>query len=205
MPRQTQFTPAAKALARQWLGAKFSPAQLAAAFGAPANAHVTFSVDTSGRLKGVVQHMLVVAQERVLFRDQHGDLVIRNQYLEKQPFAPKDTGIRLFQIQVEAAQKLGIKRITTIGAGDAEDGKYIGYYLMARYGFDAPLEDRDLIFLRKLFPTARTLNELILAGGKDWLREFGREKEMIFDLAPDSSMMAVFRAYLAELRFQRRL
>lgn len=205
MPRQTQFTPAAKALARQWLGAKFSPAQLAAAFGAPDGAFVSFTVDTSGRLKGVVQHSLLVAQERTLFRDQQGDLAIRNQYLEKQPFAPKDTGIRLFQQQVEAAQKLGVKRITTIGAGNAEDGKYIGYYLMARYGFDAPLEDGDLVLLRHDFPQVRTLNELIEAGGKDWLRRNGIEKEMVFYLAPDSSMMRVFRAYVAELKMRRRL
>jgi hypothetical protein len=201
---KTQFTAEAQALAQQLLGRKFSAAQLAAAFGAPDGAYVSFTVDTFGRLKGVVQQSLLVSQERVLFRDPQGDLVIRNQYLEKQPFAPKDTGIRLFQRQVEAAQKLGIKRITTTGAGDVDD-KYCGYYLMARYGFDAPLEDRDLILLRKLFPTVRTLNELIAADGKEWLRQFGREKEMVFDLASDSSMMQVFRAYLIELRFQKRL
>ena len=201
---KTQFTPPAKTLARQLLGAKFSPAQLAAAVGAPDNAQVSFSVDAFGRLKAIVHHPLLVAQERVLFRDQRGDLVIRNQYLEKQPFAPRDTGIRLFQIQVEAAQKLGVKRINTIGAGSLGD-EHIGYYLMARYGFDAPLDDRDLILLRNWLPTVRTLNELIEAGGKQWLKEFGREKEMVFHLAPESSMMRVFRAYLAELKAQRRL
>lgn len=201
---KTHFTIEAKTLARQLLGEKFSATQLSAAFGAPDGAQVSFTVDKSGRLKGIVQHPMLVTQERALFRDQYGNLIIRNQYLEKQPFAPKDTGIRLFQRQVEAAQKLGVKRITTIGAGSTGE-EHIGYYLMARYGFDAPLEDRDLILLRKLFPKARTLNELIMAGGKNWLRAFGREKEMIFDLAPDSSMMQVFQAYLIELEFNQRL
>ena len=202
---KTQFTPAARALARQLLGANFSATLLAAAMGASPNSRVMFTADVYGRLKGAVQHPILVAQERVLFRTATGDLVIRNQYLEKKNFAPKDTGIRLFQLQVEAARTLGVRRITTLGAGSPESDDFVGYYLMARYGFDAPLEDRDLILLREAFPTVRTLNELIAAGGKDWLKENGLEKEMIFDLAADSSMMRVLNSYLAELKWQGRL
>ena len=175
---KTQFTPAARALARQLLGDNFSAPLLAAAFGAPVNAQVTFTVDAYGRLKGTMQHALLVAQERVLFRTADGALVIRNQYLEKQPFAPKDTGIRLFQVQVAAAQTLGVARITTIGAGGPAPSEKAGYYLMARYGFDAQLEDRELVVLRKLLPGVTTLNQLLEAGGKDWWRQYGFEKEM---------------------------
>lgn len=204
-PYKTQFSPAARTLARELLGDRFSPSLLAAAFGAPANAQVTFTVDVYGRLKGTVQHSLLVAQERVLFRAANGDLVIRNQYLQKQPFASKDTGIRLFQVQVEAARTIGVKRLATLGAGNPNEKDFVGYYLMARYGFDAPLEDGDLILLRPAFPQVRTLNELIEAGGKDWLKQYGAEKEMVFDLTPGSSMMRVFDSYVRELQWQNRL
>lgn len=202
---KTQFSPEARTLARQLLGANFSATLLAAAFGAPANAQVSFSVDAYGRLKGNTQHPWLVAQERILFRTANGDLVIRNQYLEKQPFAPKDTGIRLFQRQVAAAQQLGVKRITTIGAGGPAPSEKVGYYLMARYGFDAPLEDRELVVLRKLLPGVIALNQLLEAGGKNWWRQFGFEKEMVFDLRPESSMMRIFNAYIAELKASNRL
>lgn len=202
---KTQFSSEARALARQLLGAKFSPALLAASFGAPVHSQVAFTLDVYGRLKGRVEHPWLVAQERILFRAANGELVIRNQYLEKQPFAPKDTGIRLFQTQVVAARQLGVKRITTIGAGGPAPSEKVGYYLMARYGFDAPLEDRELVVLRKLFPSVTTLNQLLEAGGKDWWRQFGFEKEMVFDLHAESSMMRIFNAYIAELRASNRL
>jgi hypothetical protein len=202
---KTRFSPSARALARHFLGTSFSPTLLAAAFGASAKSNVTFTIDAYSRLKGLTQHPMLVMQERALFRNAKGELVIRNQYLEKQSFAPRDTGIRLFQVQVAAAQKLNVQRITTIGAGGPAPSAEAGYYLMARYGFDALLEDRELVVLRRIFPGVTTLNQLMEAGGKDWWQRFGFEKEMVFDLHPESSMMRIFNAYIAELKASRRL
>ncbi|MFN7948372.1 MAG: phage minor head protein [Blastocatellia bacterium] len=206
MPKKFTVTydEGAKEMAEKLLGRKVSDSLLARSIGALDGARVKFRVDTYGRLRGEVEHELIETQERVLFRDRDGTLVIRNLYLKKKSHAPSSLAARIILRQIEAAKKLDVKKLTTTGAGEP-GGEESGYYVFARLGFDARLEDRELILLRKRLSSAQTLNDLMLAGEHEWWRRNGFEKEMLFDLDSESSMMKVMKAYVSDLQKRGRL
>jgi hypothetical protein len=84
--------------------------------------------------------------------------------------------------------------------GIAKSASRNGYCTWARCGFDAPLR---LDEQRRLLPElrgARTLSELFAPGGMAWRKTFGNSRPMVFDLAPNSSMMNTRTAYLQELK-----
>ena len=113
--------------------------------------------------------------------------------------APPYPGARALLTQIKAAPQLGIQRIELYGEGDAKSASRNGYYTWARCGFDAPLrldeQRRRLPELRG----ARTLNELFGRGGITWWRTFGNSRPMVFDLAPNSSMMTAILGLAAHL------
>ena len=100
--------------------------------------------------------------------------------------------------QVAGARKLGIRRIELWASGNYNDAGYNGYYTWARFGFDAPLTQRDRRLLPPELAVAQTVNDLIHLGAAEWWKKNGDDRAMMFDLAEDSSMMRVFRAYLKE-------
>ena len=106
-------------------------------------------------------------------------------------------GIHAFIRQLAGAKALGVTRFELWAAGDVRDKSHNGYYTWARFGFDAPLRNEKL-FRPFHLSQAQTINDVILNGAYAWWKQHGSERSMVFDLADDSSMMAVLRAYRKE-------
>lgn len=107
-------------------------------------------------------------------------------------------GVRAFLRQVNAARRLGLKRFELFAAGHPRSTNENGYYVWARYGFDALLREEERATLPPLLQGATTINQIIRRGGQKWWKRLGDARSMNFDLADDSEMMSVFRDYLAE-------
>ena len=191
-------------MALKLFGRTVADEELAAAVGAFDQA--ALSVRRKGRKLLVrVRHEYFKIQERHFFREQGGDLIVKNEALEKTETAPRDVAIRSFLRQVAGARALGARRIIALAAGSAEAPGLIGFYLLPRFGFNAPLTDDEIRFLPQRFAQARSLNELLLLGGKEWWKAHGYDRKVFFDLGENSSMMQVLKAYVAELQQQGRL
>ncbi|MGH9845218.1 MAG: hypothetical protein ACREEM_41405 [Blastocatellia bacterium] len=110
----------------------------------------------------------------------------------------KGHGVRAFLRQVNAARRLGLKRFELFAAGYPRSTDENGYYVWARFGFDAPLGKREQARLPAPLKGVTTLSQLIQHGGQLWWKQHGNARSMNFDLADDSAMMSVFRDYLTE-------
>lgn len=107
-------------------------------------------------------------------------------------------GLRAFIRQLAGAKALGLTRFELFAAGDPADTSANGYYTWARFGFDAPLRERELKLLPAELSSAVTLNDLMQLGGQQWWFENGGFRSMVFALADDSAMMQVLRKYLKQ-------
>jgi hypothetical protein len=107
-------------------------------------------------------------------------------------------GLQAFLRQVAGARALGLTRFELFAAGDPADTSANGYYTWARFGFDAPLREREVNLLPAELSNAVTLNDLMQLGGQQWWFENGGFRSMVFALADDSAMMQVLRDYLKQ-------
>jgi len=185
-------------LALDLFGRAVADEELAAAAGALDGAALNVSVRKGRELFVEITHPLIVRQERGFRRDASGELYIWNHYFEKRHDAPPGVGIRSFKTQVAGARQLGVTRIELWAAGDAMDTSYNGYYTWARVGFNDSLSDAERKRLPRRFARVKTINELIRRNGHQVWKEIGSAHKMTFDLADDSSMMMIFKAYLEE-------
>lgn len=97
---------------------------------------------------------------------------------------------------VDQAKKFDFTYIELEAEGDFQNSDRMnGYYVWAKYGFNARLEiyeqqqlPEELRFISAQGRTkpVETLNELMLIGGQDWWRIHGKEKYMVFDLSENS-------------------
>jgi len=202
---KVNYEKGAAEFAEQLIGRAVSDEELAAAVGALGEAEVTIRPYLDGGLLADIKHPEIELQQRRIFRNAQGELEVNNLYFEKKSGARRGVGIESFLAQVNGATSLGVKRINTFAAGRNKPHALIGYYVWARFGFDAPLDEADLRRLPRKYAQARTLNDLMLLGGHKWWKRHGTERNMSFDLRPDSSSMRVLTAYLAELKKQGRL
>jgi hypothetical protein len=172
--------------------------------GEMSHAKITGSLDRdTGRIKltisGVTREDGDV--ERTVFQDENGEWVLDNFVLtlgaEGKPtkFA-KGTGTRALARQVEAAQRLGIRRITTEAAGNKNDVKN-GYYTWPRLGYDGPIPDG--IKVPPAFGKPALVSELMATQeGRDWWKAHGHTFGASFDTTPGSRSMRVLEAYRKE-------
>lgn len=124
---------------------------------------------------------------------------ISNVFFALTPDAPNGLGLLSFVRQVAAAQKLGFTFIRTFAEGKFDDPtNFIGYYVWARFGFNAPLEENELEDLPTELTGCLDLNDVMLRGGQDWWRQAGTGRDMIFMLAEETPSINVLRSYLAE-------
>jgi hypothetical protein len=191
------YTAEARVLAVQLFGRFVSDDELAAAVGVLDGAalHVRVKGD---QLLVTINHPWIVKQERSFRRDRQGVLCIYNVHFEKRRDAPAGVGLESFRRQVAGARHLGVQRIELWAAGYAKDKDYNGYYTWARFGFDAPLNEKER---RELYDWpglsgALTLNDVVERGGLKWWRRSGTERTMCFELHRESRMSRIFRAYL---------
>ncbi len=80
-------------------------------------------------------------------------------------------GRRIFNRQIEICRKLGIRRILMLG--HKTEHQY-GYYVLPRFGFDAPLPERVLSELPVSLRGVRRIEELFRSEeGKNWWKKNG--------------------------------
>ncbi|HSK73971.1 MAG TPA: hypothetical protein VK892_19890 [Pyrinomonadaceae bacterium] len=127
----------------------------------------------------------------------------------------KALGAALFQRQVEQARKLNVTYIEAETDGNWKTFHLrSGYYVWARYGFNALLTAADKISLPpelrfieergKIRETA-DLNDIMLLGGQKWWKENGGARYTVFDPAENSKSRRVFEKYMLELKRRNRL
>jgi hypothetical protein len=89
--------------------------------------------------------------------------------------------------------------IRTYAEGSFEDETgFIGYYVWARYGFNAPLSEEEIDSLPTDLVGCTSLNEIMLKEGQDWWRHEGSGRDMIFMLSENEPSLGVLRNYLRE-------
>lgn len=99
----------------------------------------------------------------------------------------KGIGTAVFEVEVETAAKLGLKRIEVEAIGDANSSAN-GYYTWARLGFEGDVKgpNGDTVKLSKLMSSPE---------GRDWWKQNGTDFFGTFDLSPTSVSMRVFSEY----------
>lgn len=203
-PLTINYVAQARVFARELIGRDFTDEELAHAVGALDGAVLEVQKKQgAGELRIEISHPLMDEQKRWMRRDAQGDLLIFNYRFYKKKDTPSGASVDSLLRQVRGARALGVKRLETFGAGDFTTSQQpngeIGYLLWAKFGFDAPLNKRyqNLANDEPSLSGANTLNDVIntLAGEK-WWHEVGSGLTMIFDLAPNSSSMMIFRSYL---------
>jgi hypothetical protein len=199
---EVNYEKGAAEFAEQLIGRAVSDEELAAAVGALDGSTIEVRTARKGReLLVEVKHPNVLEQIRYIRRDASGTLYIWNFRLEKAP-GVYGVGLESPVRQIKAARALGVQRIECYAAGHINDSRYNGYFRWALYGYDAPLygEEQASLALDPRYAGARTVNELILRGGREWWRLKGSERKMVFVLDEKSSMMNVLRQHLEQHR-----
>jgi hypothetical protein len=186
--------------AQQLFGRQPADDELARLAGALAGATVNVAVrPKKGWLYLTINDARFERYETSIRKDADGSLFA---YIHHAYAAPgqsgKGYGVRAFLRQVNAARQLGLKRFELFAAGDFGSTDENGYYVWARFGFDAPLREDEQAVLPPPLKGRTTVNQLIRRGGQKWWKRYGNARSMSFDLADDSEMMSVFRDYLTE-------
>lgn len=113
-------------------------------------------------------------------------------------YSGQGNGARAFLRQVNAARRLGLKRCELFAAGNPGPTEENGYYVWARFGFDAPLREIERRALPDEIGDVRRINQVIQRDGHWWWKKVGNFRSMVFELNDESEMMTVFKTYLAE-------
>jgi hypothetical protein len=190
----------ARAFAQQLFGQRLADAELAHLAGALSGATVRVALRAKrGWLYLTVSDARFDRYETSIRKDEDGSLFayIHHAYVAAGQRG-QGHGARAFLRQVNAARRLGLRRFELFAAGHPSSSDENGYYVWARYGFDAPLRDEEQARLPRPLKGATTINQLVRRGGQKWWKRFGNARSMNFDLADDSEMMSVFRDYLME-------
>ena len=149
-------------------------------------------------------HWLQAEQQRYLYRDAQGDLVIKNHLFKLHDYAPDGLGLESFIRQVLGARAIGAKRLLTFAAGDySVKDEWIGYYVWPRFGFNADLDLIERRFLPPLLRGAKTINDLLKRGGQDYWFRYGFGREMIFELDARSNSIKTLILYWREKQYER--
>src|SRR5258708_705671 len=83
------------------------------------------------------------------------------------------------------AHQMSYAKISLIaGGGRGYDPNMIGYLFWPKFGFDAPIEDRE-VEGAPLLANCQTVQEIV-AIDPQWWRDNGSQRWMKFDLAPRS-------------------
>lgn len=204
LPFTVHYVADARLFARELIGRDFTDEELAHAVGALDGAMLEVRKKKgTDELRVTISHPFVSEQERWIRRDQQGGLLIFNYRFYKAKDAPSGLSVDSLLRQIKGARALGVKRLETFGAGDFTTAQQpngeIGYWLWAKFGFDAPLSQAYQL-LAAAEPTlvgVKTLNEVMdRPSGEAWWYRVGFALTMKFDLTPDSSSMMIFRNYI---------
>ena len=146
------------------------------------------------------QHWLEEEQKRYLYRNEQGELVIKNALFKLLEYAPDGLGRDAFVRQVIGARALGVDHLETFAAGSKDTPGWNGYYTWPRFGFNASLTDDEKRLLQFLpgFRGVRDLNDVILRGGETWWKAAGDGRNMVFHLDGRRRSVKILLLYLRE-------
>lgn len=182
-------------------GRVVSDDQLAAALGALDGATVEVGMNAEGEIVASLLHPQIHSQIRTISQAPDGKIFIHNDLFRVSKTAPKGTGLRSFSRQVAGARALGVDRIETMAAGEAEMTAWNGYYTWARFGYNAPLSEFEIQQLNRVpqYRGVRDLNALMQRpGGAEVWRRNGSGREMVFLLDGRRGAVRILLKYLRE-------
>lgn len=138
------------------------------------------------------------ASERWVVQDENGKHLIWNINLSIKPqYQNQGLGVKILRQQIRTAYDLGFQSIRVEAAGSRQDPDYIGYYVWANMGFNAPIPKN--LSLPDELTDAKTILDLIAQpNGKEWWKHHGCTFDGEFDLSPDSPSLITFEKYLNE-------
>lgn len=151
---------------------------------------------------------VIESLERIVYLDQNGNPVIKNELFRLQDSAQgQGLGTEIFNNQIQAAQRGGIAYFETTAEGSASDKHFNGYYTWARLGYDAELSESFKHDLPAELSGATSISDLMQsAAGRSYWRENGSTFDGVFDLQQGSLSTTVFNQYMTEkgLKMTRR-
>lgn len=134
---------------------------------------------------------------RRLRRNLDGDLVLINDqfYVDKERQG-QGLGTRVFGRQVEAAARLGVKKVSTFAAG-YPGGAENGYAVWPKFGYDGEIPPMTKAKLPPGFAGAERLSDLMRTKeGRGWWTENGESVGLTFDMTDGSLSRRVWDGYL---------
>lgn len=174
--------------------------ELPSMVGAPDNWHMDISYDSEHGNGGVrvAYNDGRNRMERVLHRDENGDLVVHNEYFRLADNAPKGLGAKIFSEAVASAREMGITKFYTHAA---KDESFVGYAVWPTFGYDQALEDCDSSTVRKArqdFPDAETVRDIFDQPGGDkwWWKNGSSMYNAEFYLTDGSRNLTALQSYL---------
>lgn len=190
----------ARAALQQLVGHAVTDEELAVAMGALDDARIEV-FNFEDRVMTLAHHLwLREEQQRYLYRNAQGELLIKNQLFKLHEYALPGVGLESFTRQVLGARALGVKRILTFAAGSYEErNEWIGYYVWPRFGFQADLTILEQETLPLPLQGAKTIHDLMKReeGIEYWFR-WGFGRDMIFHLDARSSSIKTLILYWRE-------
>ena len=149
------------------------------------------------------KHKYLIEQTRIGGGSEDLGMFIKNEFFQLTGDAPDKIGLISLVRQVVAARELGFAFIRTFAEGYAGDPDYyIGYYVWARFGFNAPLKEQEISNLPQELAGCADLTDLMLNGGHEWWKQNGSARDMIFPLSDDELSLIVLRNYSKEMRME---
>lgn len=163
-----------------------------------------------------IKHPKLKIHDVFIARNGENEVFLRIDEIEFHAFhRGQKEGVKLLLRQISQARKLNVAYIETEADGNPKTfRRRNGYYVWARFGFDAPLSSKKKILLPDnlklinesgVWREVETLNDLMLIGGQDWWRENGEESLTFFDLRDSGNSLKTFEKYVLELNQEGKL
>jgi hypothetical protein len=179
------------------IGQSVSDPEIALLVGAIDDSTVEISEYANNTFLAQIKHKHILEQVRIFGKTTDNVLYIKNEVFQTQPDSPKKIGLISLAREIFQAEKFKFTYIRTFAAGKKDEGN-IGYYVWARFGFNAPLTQKEKAKLPDSLKTANDLNELFKLGGKFWWWQNGTGRDMIFELDESKTSYQIWQTYLQE-------
>ncbi len=195
-----------KSVSNKLFGKELTKDQFIRLSGSPDGGQVKVSASVKFRsIRIEVDHPLYkkdYTSIRTIKKDDDGNIFIENELLvldSSKTESLRGLGTRIFATQALQASELGIDYIELFAAGRATDKLYNGYYTWARLGYDAPLNASDINSLPSNLKGATKVSDLMnTQEGREWWKQNGYGREMIFDTTNGSDSLKQLFDYLKE-------
>lgn len=179
------------------IGQRVSDSEIARLVGAIDTSTVEISEYANKTFLAQIKHKHILEQVRIFGKTSGNVLYLKNEVFQTQPDSPKKIGLVSLAREIYQAKKFNFAYIRTFASGKKGD-ENIGFYVWARFGFNAPLTTKEKAKLPDFLKTANDLNDIFLLGGKFWWWQNGTGRDMIFELDESKKAYQIWQAYLQE-------